>query len=104
KAIESGELTVVGVNKYQIEEEIHIELLRVPKEIVEKQIRRLRNFKENRDKKEVEKSLEKLEKVAEGDENLMPYIFECVKAKATLGEIADTLRRVFGEFRAPEIF
>lgn len=104
KAIESGELTVVGVNKYQIEEEIHIELLRVPKEIVEKQIRRLRNFKENRDKKAVEKSLEKLEKVAEGDENLMPYIFECVKAKATLGEIADTLRRVFGEFRAPEIF
>ena len=104
KAIESGELTVVGVNRYQIEEEINIELLRVPKEIVEKQIMRVRRFKENRDKFSVEKALEKLEKSCEGDENLMPYIFECVKARATLGEIANAMRRVFGEYRAPEIF
>ncbi|MCS7143798.1 MAG: methylmalonyl-CoA mutase family protein [Archaeoglobaceae archaeon] len=104
KAIESGDLTVVGVNKYQIEEEIHIELLKVPKEIVEKQIARVKRFKENREKQAVEKSIERLEKSAEKDENLMPYIFECVKAKATLGEIANALRRVFGEFRAPEVF
>ena len=104
KAIESGEITVVGVNKYQIEEEIQIELLRVPKEVVEKQIARVKRFKENRDKKEVERALEKLKKVAEGDENLMPHVFDCVKAKATLGEIADALREVFGEYRAPEIF
>ncbi|MCQ4152671.1 MAG: methylmalonyl-CoA mutase family protein [Archaeoglobi archaeon] len=104
KAIESGELTVVGVNKYQIEEEINIELLRVPKEIVEKQIMRVKRFKENRDKHSVEKALEKLEKACEGDENLMPYIFECVRARATLGEIANAMRRVFGEYRAPEVF
>lgn len=104
RAIESGELTVVGVNKYQIEEEINIELLRVPKEIVEKQIARVRRFKENRDKQKVERALEKLERAAEGEENLMPYFFECVKVKATLGEMANALRRVFGEFRAPEVF
>ncbi|MEM4540040.1 MAG: methylmalonyl-CoA mutase family protein [Archaeoglobaceae archaeon] len=104
KAIESGELTVVGVNKYKIDEEIHIELLRVPKEIVEKQIARVRRFKENRDRSKVEEALQRLEKAAETDENLMPFIFDCVKSKATLGEIANSLRRVFGEFRAPEVF
>ncbi len=104
RAIESGEQTVVGVNKYQIEEVINIELLRVPKEIVKKQIMRVKRFKENREKQSVEKALERLEKACESDENLMPYIFECVKAKATLGEIANTMRRVFGEYRAPEIF
>ncbi|MEM0351025.1 MAG: methylmalonyl-CoA mutase family protein [Archaeoglobaceae archaeon] len=104
KAIESGELTVVGVNKYQIEEEIQIELLRVPKEVVEKQITRLRKFRENRDKGDVDRALERLKKAAEGDANLMPYVIDCVKAKATLGEIADALREVFGEYRAPEIF
>ncbi|MEM3478321.1 MAG: methylmalonyl-CoA mutase family protein, partial [Archaeoglobaceae archaeon] len=104
KAIESGEITVVGVNKYQIEEEIQIELLRVPKEVVEKQVSRVKRFKENRNKAEVERALEKLKKVAESEENLMPYVFDCVKAKATLGEIADALRDVFGEYRAPEIF
>lgn len=104
KAIESGELTVVGVNKYKIDEEIHIELLRVPKEIVEKQIARVRKFKENRDKSKVDQALQKLERAAETDENLMPFIFDCVKSRATLGEIANSLRRVFGEFRAPEVF
>ncbi|MEM0301989.1 MAG: methylmalonyl-CoA mutase family protein [Archaeoglobaceae archaeon] len=104
KAIESGELTVVGVNKYKIDEEVHIELLRVPKEIVEKQIARVRRFKENRDRSKVEEALQRLEKAAETDENLMPFIFDCVKSKATLGEIANSLRRVFGEFRAPEVF
>ncbi len=105
KAIESGELVVVGVNKYVIEEEIEIELLRVPKEVVEKQIERLRRFRENRDRSRVEKALSELRKAAEReDENLMPYVLEAVKAKATLGEMTDALREVFGEYRAPEIF
>ncbi len=105
KAIESGELVVVGVNKYVIEEEIEIELLRVPKEVVEKQIERLRRFRENRDRSRVEKALNELRKAAEReDENLMPYVLEAVKAKATLGEMTDALREVFGEYRAPEIF
>ncbi len=105
KAIDSGEITVVGVNKYQIEEEIQIELLRVDKAIVEKQIRRLQEFRKNRDVKKVEEALDRLRKAAEKeDENLMPYVLEAVKARATLGEMTDALRDVFGEFRAPEIF
>ncbi len=105
KAIDSGEIVVVGVNKYQIEEEIQIELLRVDKAVVEKQIERLRRFRENRDKQAVEKALSELRKAAEKeDENLMPYVLEAVKAKATLGEITDALREVFGEYRAVEIF
>ncbi len=105
KAIDSGEIVVVGVNKYQIEEEIQIELLRVDKSVVEKQIERLRRFRENRDKRKVEEALDRLKKAAEKeDENLMPYVLEAVKAKATLGEITDALREVFGEYRAIEIF
>lgn len=105
KAIDRGEITVVGVNKYQIEEEIQIELLRVDKAVVEKQIRRLQEFRKNRDKNKVDEALSKLRKAAEKeDENLMPYVLEAVKARATLGEMTDALRDIFGEFRAPEIF
>jgi methylmalonyl-CoA mutase N-terminal domain/subunit len=105
KAIDEGEITVVGVNKYQIEEEIQIELLRVDKAVVEKQIRRLQEFRKNRDAKKVEEALDRLRKAAEKeDENLMPYVLDAVKARATLGEMTDALRDVFGEFRAPEIF
>ncbi|MBO8179530.1 MAG: methylmalonyl-CoA mutase family protein [Archaeoglobus sp.] len=105
KAIDEGEITVVGVNKYQIEEEIQIELLRVDKAVVERQIKRLQEFRKNRDVKRVEEALDRLRKAAEKeDENLMPYVLEAVKARATLGEMTDALRDVFGEFRAPEIF
>ncbi len=105
KAIDNGELVVVGVNKYKIEEDIQVEILRVDESVVRKQIERLKKFRENRDKRKVEESLEKLKKAAENpDENLMPYFLEAVRAKATLGEMTDALREVFGEYRAPQIF
>ncbi len=105
KAIDSGELTVVGVNKYQIEEELSVEILRIDEEIVRRQIERLKKFRESRDKGRVEKALDELRKAAEKeDENLMPYILEAVKAKATLGEMTQALREVFGEYVAPQIF
>lgn len=105
KAIDEGEITVVGVNKYQIEEEIQIDLLRVDRAVVEKQIRRLQEFRKNRDVKKVDEALSDLRNAAEKeDENLMPYVLKAVKARATLGEITDALRDVFGEFRAPEVF
>ncbi len=105
RAIDAGEIVVVGVNKYQIDEEIQIELLRVDRSMVEKQIKRLQEFRKNRDAKKVEEALEKLRKAAEKeDENLVPYVLEAVKARATLGEMTDALRDVFGEYRAPEIF
>ncbi|RLI78068.1 methylmalonyl-CoA mutase [Archaeoglobales archaeon] len=104
KAIDEGEITVVGVNKYQIEEDIQIDILRIDEEMIRKQIDRLKRFRENRDKNKLEKALNALAKAAEGDENLMPYIYEAVKARATLGEMTDVLREVFGEYKAPEIF
>ncbi len=105
KAIDEGELVVVGVNKYRIDEEIREDILRIDQEIVNKQIERTRKFRENRDGRRVESAIEKLKKAAENpDENLMPYILDAVKAKATLGEMTDALREVFGEYRAPQIF
>ena len=105
KAIDEGELVVVGVNKYRIDEEIREDILRIDQEIVNKQIERTRKFRENRDGRRVESAIEKLKKAAENpDENLMPYILDAVKAKATLGEMTDALREIFGEYRAPQIF
>ncbi len=105
KAIDSGELTVVGVNKYQIEEDISVEILRIDEEIVRRQIERLKRFRESRDRSRVEKALDELRRAAEKeDENLMPYILEAVKARATLGEMTQALREVFGEYVAPQIF
>ncbi|MBE8539275.1 methylmalonyl-CoA mutase family protein [Geoglobus acetivorans] len=105
KAIDEGELTVVGVNKYRIDEELNVEILRIDKEMVQKQIDRLKRFRETRDRSKMEEALTKLKKAAENpDENLMPYILEAVRARATLGEITDALREAFGEYRAPQIF
>jgi methylmalonyl-CoA mutase N-terminal domain/subunit len=104
KKIDEGEITVVGVNKYEIEEEIELEILRIDEKIVNKQIERLRRFRDSRNMRKVEEALEKLRKAAESDENLVPYILECIKAKSTLGETTDVLRDVFGEYQAPQIF
>jgi methylmalonyl-CoA mutase N-terminal domain/subunit len=105
RAIDEGEITVVGVNKYEIEEEIQIDILRIDESVVRRQIDRLKKFRENRDKSRVESALSNLRRAAEKeDENLMPYVLEAVRARATLGEITDTLREIFGEYRAPEIF
>ena len=105
KAIDEGEIVVVGVNKYRMDEDIEVDILRIDKEMVQKQIDRLRRFREIRDSDAVEKALESLKKAAENpEENLMPRILEAVKAKATLGEMTDALRDVFGEYRAPQIF
>ncbi|PZN13523.1 MAG: methylmalonyl-CoA mutase [Bacillota bacterium] len=102
--VESGRRVVVGVNKYVIEEEPPRNLLRVDPSVRERQVRRLEEVRRRRDAAEVEASLRALEQAARGTENLMPYILRCVRAYATLGEICDTLRRVFGEYRPPADF
>ncbi|KON29733.1 methylmalonyl-CoA mutase [miscellaneous Crenarchaeota group-15 archaeon DG-45] len=100
---ESGDRVVVGVNAYAGEERIPIEPLRVDPVLEKKQIERLRAFKARRERGEVERALGDMRRAAEGDENLMPYIIEAVEARATNGEISDTLRGVFGEYRAATI-
>jgi methylmalonyl-CoA mutase N-terminal domain/subunit len=102
--IESGERIIVGVNEY-IEEEEHVpRILRVDPAVVERQIRRLETLRARRDAARVEEALAALAEAAAGDENVMPHILAAVEAYATLGEIADTLREVFGEYQPAAVF
>jgi len=99
KAVESGERTVVGVNKFQAEEDAKPgDLLKVDPEVRIKQTDKIQKLKANRDNDAVTRNLAALKKAAEGEANLMPPILECVRAYATLGEICDCLRGVFGEY------
>jgi methylmalonyl-CoA mutase N-terminal domain/subunit len=98
KAVESGEEIIVGVNKFETQEEPPKDLLTVDVSVQEGQIERLKKLKQNRDNHAVEASLKALETAAGTDENLMPYILECVESYATLGEICNVLRDVFGEY------
>ncbi|MBW1863709.1 MAG: methylmalonyl-CoA mutase family protein [Deltaproteobacteria bacterium] len=99
REIEQGERVVVGLNKFQVEEEKPTNLLRVDPSVRVDQIERLKNLKSERDTEKVKKSLADLKQGAEGSDNLLPLIVEAVKSYATLGEICDELREVFGEYQ-----
>jgi len=91
---------IVGVNDYTIEKEQYpIELLRVDPKVEQEQLASLQKLKRERDKRKVEEVLGKLRRSAEKDENLMPPIIDAVKAYATLGEICEVLRQVYGEHK-----
>lgn len=98
REVESKKRIVVGINEYVTETMTPIKLLKMDPRAEGKQVERLREVKQKRDGKKVKEALEKLGKAAEGDENLMPLIFEAVKAYATNEQISDTLRHVFGEY------
>ncbi|WP_372589236.1 methylmalonyl-CoA mutase family protein [Fervidobacterium pennivorans subsp. shakshaketiis] len=98
-AVEKGEEIIVGVNKFQIEEDLkQTQILKVDPELEKKQKERLKKLKERRDNEKVKKLLNKIKEVAATDENLFPYVLEAVKAYATVGEISNALREVFGEY------
>jgi methylmalonyl-CoA mutase N-terminal domain/subunit len=99
KDIEEGKRIVVGVNKFKINEGSPKGLLKVNPEVGRKQIEELKKLKEERDNYKVKENLKLLEKAARTDANLMPLILDCVKSYATLGEICDVLRSVFGEYK-----
>jgi len=99
REIEKGERVVVGVNKFQVEEESPKDLLRVDPAVRLSQIEKLKRIKSERDNASVKDILSKLRKAAEGKDNLMPIIVDAVKAYGTLGEICDALRDVFGEYQ-----
>jgi len=100
KEIEKGERIVVGLNKFQVEEEEKpADLLKVDPSVADRQIARLRELRASRDNAAVQQALAELKAAAEGDANLMPPILKAVKSLATLGEICDTLREVFGEYQ-----
>ena len=97
-AVEKEEEILVGVNKFTVEEEGREEILKVDDAIRNAQIEKIAALKAERDNAKVEEALSKLKTAAEGEDNLMPFILEAVESYATLGEIADELRGVFGEY------
>ncbi len=103
QAVDSGEQVVVGVNKFTTTEKATVELLEIDESVEKKQIERVTRLKRERDNGKVRQVLDKVRKVAEGEENIMPVLVEAVEAYATVGEISDALRDVFGEYKEPSI-
>jgi methylmalonyl-CoA mutase N-terminal domain/subunit len=99
KAVERGDQVVVGVNRYVEQERTPLPLLRIDPEVERAQVERLRQLRARRDANRVDAALRQVEETARSDRNLMPSILEAVKAYATVGEISDALRKVFGEYQ-----
>ena len=97
--VESGDRIVVGVNGFTVEEEFSGELLRVNPDVERDQVQRLSALKARRSREDVDAALRVLEESAKNGSNLMPVIREAVRAYATLGEVSDVLRGVFGVYR-----
>ena len=104
REVETKQRIIVGVNEFITEEKVPIEILKIDPKIEETLIERLRIIKQQRDSAKVKEVLEELRKAAEKDENLMPAILKAVKAYATIGEICNVLREVYGEYKPPTIF
>ncbi len=99
RAVEDQRAVVVGVNEYRVEEEVPIETTSIDPEVERGQVARLRAFRAKRDAGRSTQALARLGEAAAGEENLMPFVLEAVRAESTLGEIADALRAVFGEYQ-----
>jgi len=102
--VEKGDRIVVGLNKFQIKEAPPKGLLRVDPSVGERQVEKLASLKARRDNAAVKAALVALEAAAKGEDNLMPPILEAVRKYATLGEVCDVLRGVFGEYRPSAMF
>ncbi|MBP8717806.1 MAG: methylmalonyl-CoA mutase family protein [Candidatus Atribacteria bacterium] len=99
KDIEDKKRIIVGVNQFRSEEEPMKDLLKVNPEIERRQVRKLDEVKKRRKEKEVQEKLRLLKEIASSEQNIMPPILDCVRSYATLGEICDQLRAVFGEYK-----
>lgn len=97
--IENQERIIVGVNKFQIKETEHKDLLKIDMKVQEEQIKFLKKIRSERNNELVIQKLEALKKTAEGTDNLMPFILDAVKVYASIGEICNTMRKVFGEYK-----
>jgi methylmalonyl-CoA mutase, N-terminal domain len=104
KQVERKEKIVVGVNQYQVEDEKPIEYLKIDEEVERRQVSRLQEVKRNRNSARVKACLADLKKASQGMENLMPFILAAVKEYATLQEVCDVFREVFGTYRDPGMF
>ena len=95
---------IVGVNRYQQEDERQLEILRIPAELERKQIGRVQAVKARRDGAAVETALTELNAAAAADRNLMEPLLDCARAHATEGEIVQSLQQVFGTYTETPVF
>jgi methylmalonyl-CoA mutase N-terminal domain/subunit len=98
KSVESGESVIVGVNKFTEKDEKPIELLQIDESAERKQVAKLREVKSRRNQADVERTLLALRHAAEGKENTMPFLLDCVRAYATVGEMCNAMMDVFGGY------
>jgi methylmalonyl-CoA mutase N-terminal domain/subunit len=96
-AVDKKEKIIVGVNDY-VAREKPLDILQIDETVAHRQAKRLAKLRADRSKAEVDRRLNALRKAAEGQDNLMPYLFDAVKTYATVGEICDALREVFGTY------
>jgi len=101
RAIEKGEEIVVGVNDFQVEEDIDLESLVVDPKVESDQKQKLQQLRQNRDNQKVSELLMQLEYAARNNETLMPVFITCAENKVTLGEICNVLRDEWGQYRPP---
>jgi methylmalonyl-CoA mutase N-terminal domain/subunit len=98
QSIESGDRVIVGVNKYQVDEEPDVELFEVSEEAAQRQRDKVQQVRQQRDEQAVHQALQRVDEAARGSENMMPVILDAVRAYATVGELCETMQNVFGEY------
>jgi methylmalonyl-CoA mutase N-terminal domain/subunit len=103
RAVEAGERIVVGVNAFQSDRDEPIEILQIDETAARKQRERLAGLRRRRSSTRVQAALDAVRRAAEGQENTMPYLLDAVRSYATLGEICDALRDVFGTYQEPNV-
>ena len=104
REIENRERTIVAVNQYQQTDQYTVPLLKIDEEVANEQVSKLNTLKQERDNNKVRENLNRLKQAAEGTENLMPYIMDAIRVYASIGEIIDTLKEVFGTYHEDSIF
>jgi len=103
QAIDRGDSVVVGVNRFVADETTRIDVLHIDPDIERRQVERVRAVRASRDPQEWRASLDNLGAAAKGTSNLVPFVIAAVESRATLGEISDTLRGVFGEHKEIDV-
>jgi methylmalonyl-CoA mutase N-terminal domain/subunit len=99
RAVESQDAIVVGVNKFQVDEEEPVSTLRIDPALESAQVERVRALRARRDQDRCERSLASLDEAARSEANLLPKILDCIESYATVGEISNRLRKVWGEYK-----
>ena len=99
QAVDRLESVVVGVNRFQVEEEKSVDILRIDESLEQKQVERVRALRSRRDAQAWQSALRRVEDAARSGANLMPHIISAVENYSSVGEISDALRRVFGEYK-----